>query len=399
MLRVRERTNSWPSFVDLFSNLVIVLIFLLIVFVFLWTSTSVFNKGSGIAKVAELKKITAEQTQKITLLEQSEQEAKNLLLTARDKLLEIDKQKSDIESAKNELENANSSLSYEKDALLSENDRLAQEQELLAQEKEQLAAERNQLAADQVEVISVYEKKLYDLQSQQKQMDSLVQILRAQLGDAKAQSMNAQEIQQRAAGLQSEIERLNGALAAAEQNRATSQAEYTAMSQRLNKALADRIADQAAMSKYQSQFFGAIRDALAGFGGVDVSSDRFVISSDILFPLGGFTLSPEGKNQIKILAKVISQMETKIPANVMWVIRVDGHTDRLPVNKDAKSYKNNLELSLLRAKSVVKELEQHGVNSRRLVPAGFGDKYPIVEGKNAKDLQKNRRIELRLTNP
>ena len=57
MMKVRYRTstNAWPGFVDLFSNLVIILIFLLIVFVFLWTTTSVFNKASGVKTVADLR--------------------------------------------------------------------------------------------------------------------------------------------------------------------------------------------------------------------------------------------------------------------------------------------------------------------------------------------------------
>ncbi|MBO7645097.1 MAG: hypothetical protein J6S57_02190, partial [Alphaproteobacteria bacterium] len=55
-LRFRDKTNAWPGFVDLFSNLVIILIFLLIVFVFLWTTTSVFNKNTGARKLAFLER-------------------------------------------------------------------------------------------------------------------------------------------------------------------------------------------------------------------------------------------------------------------------------------------------------------------------------------------------------
>ena len=60
-IRYKEKTNTWPAFIDLFSNLVIILIFLLIVFLFLWTTTSVFNKKSGAKTVAELKAAAAEQ--------------------------------------------------------------------------------------------------------------------------------------------------------------------------------------------------------------------------------------------------------------------------------------------------------------------------------------------------
>jgi chemotaxis protein MotB len=358
--------------VDVFSNLVIILIFLLIVFVFLWTTTNVFRKGGEVAKVSELKKITVEQTERITQLRQDEEQARALLVAARDELLALDQKRTDLES----------------------------KNETLSGDLEDLESEKSRLSQEQIEMVAAYEKKLYDLQADRDRMAGNVERLRAELGDAKTKSdMDGHELTRRAAELQSEIERMNNALAASERQRQDRDAEYAALSERLNKALADKAAELSQLSKYQSQFFGAVRDALSGMGGVDVSSDRFVISSDILFPLGGFSLSPEGKNQIRIIAGIIKNMEGKIPKNVQWVIRVDGHTDRLPVNKDAKLYKNNLELSLLRAKEVAKELEKSGVSGRRLIPAGFGEAYPLVEGKTAKDLQKNRRIELRLTNP
>ena len=344
-MKVRERSNSWPSFVDLFSNLVIILIFLLIVFVFLWTTTSVFNKRSAVSgeKISELRKITAEQTEEIAQLKETEEEARGLLVLARDELLALD-------------------------------------------------SEKEKLTQEQLEMVAAYEKKLYDIQSDRDNLDRAVR-------DLRQKETRNQEMVARAAILQAEVERMNNALAAAESARAEKEVEYAALSERLNMALADKVSELNQLSKYQSQFFGEVRDALNDMGGVDVSTDRFVISSDILFPVGGFRLSPEGKNQIKIISGIIKNMEGKIPANVGWVIRVDGHTDRLPVRQGAALYGNNLELSLLRAKEVVRELTRNGVANRRLVPAGFGEMHPIVEGKTAKDLQKNRRIELRLTNP
>ncbi|MDR2268623.1 MAG: OmpA family protein [Rickettsiales bacterium] len=357
MLRVREKNNSWPSFVDLFSNLVIILIFLLIVFVFLWTTTNVFRKGGDVAKVAELRKINATQTEQIMRLQESEQQAKDLLIAARDELLAIDSQRTELTS------------------------------------------EKNKLTQEQMEMVAAYEKKLYDLETERENMENVVRKMQNELNVKEKLEMDSRELQARAAGLQAEIERMNSALSAAERTREAREVEYAALAERLNKALADRVSELNQLSKYQSQFFGAVRDALSGMNGVDVSSDRFVISSDILFPVGGFTLSHEGNNQIKIIAGIIKNMEAKIPQNVQWVIRVDGHTDKLPVRKGAKLYKNNLELSLLRAKEVVRQLEKHGVAGLRLIPAGFGETRPLVEGKTAKDLQKNRRIELRLTNP
>jgi chemotaxis protein MotB len=130
-----------------------------------------------------------------------------------------------------------------------------------------------------------------------------------------------------------------------------------------------------------------------------VSSDRFLISSDILFAVGSFALSPDGRQQIGLIARVISELEEKIPQGTQWIIRVDGHTDIQPVVLGNRGFRNNTELSLLRAQAVVNELVRAGVQQRRLIPSGFGELFPIAEDTDPASLQKNRRIELRLTNP
>ena len=91
-------------------------------------------------------------------------------------------------------------------------------------------------------------------------------------------------------------------------------------------------------------------------------------------------------------------MENQIPTDIDWIIRVDGHTDKKPVMTGTQGYKNNTELSLLRATAVANELANAGVSKRRLIPSGFGDLHPVELGSDAKSLQKNRRIELQLTN-
>ena len=89
--RYRKQTNAWPGFVDLFSNLVIILIFLLIMFVFLWTTTSVFNKNTGVRAVNELKQVNAQQAERIQEMTEYKQNADKLLLMARDELESVDK--------------------------------------------------------------------------------------------------------------------------------------------------------------------------------------------------------------------------------------------------------------------------------------------------------------------
>ena len=91
-------------------------------------------------------------------------------------------------------------------------------------------------------------------------------------------------------------------------------------------------------------------------------------------------------------------METKIPTDIDWIIRIDGHTDNKKVIPGTCNYKDNTELSLLRATAVADELARAGVSKRRLIPSGFGEMHPVALGNDTNSLQKNRRIELQLTN-
>lgn len=366
-IRFRDRTNTWPGFVDLFSNLVIILIFLLIVFVFLWTTTSVFNTKTGAKTVADLKQANADQAQQIQQMTADEQEAKRLLVLARAQL--------------ENLESNNTKLTSELAAV---------------------DTSMNELIAD-------YETKVAQLQSQGTDLSARVAELSQQLSQAKLDKAKTAELEQQRRDLQTQMDaqraelsnqlaKLQSALDAAEEKSHAQEIQYVEMSARLNKALADKVAELNKVSQYQSAFYRAIKDALGDRTTVQPDGDRFIVSSDILFGSGSYTLSPEGKNQLRLIANVIKDLENKIPSDVNWIIRVDGHTDKKPVVPGTRGYKNNTELSLLRATAVANELAHDGVSKRRLVPSGFGDMHPVELGNDAASLQKNRRIELQLTN-
>ena len=366
-IRFRDRTNTWPAFVDLFSNLVIILIFLLIVFVFLWTTTSVFNTKTGAKTLADLKQTNAEQSQKIQQMTADEEEAKRLLILARAQL--------------EALENNNAQLSNE----------------LVA-----VDTSMNDLIAD-------YEAKVTELQTQGTNLTARVAELSRQLNQAKLDKEKTAELEQQRRELQTQMDaqraelsdqlaKLQSALDAAEEKSHAQEIQYVEMSARLNKALADKVAELNKVSQYQSAFYRAIKDALGDRTTVQPDGDRFIVSSDILFSSGSYTLSPEGKNQLRLIANVIKDLEHKIPSDVNWIIRVDGHTDNKPVIAGTRGYKNNVELSLLRATAVANELARDGVSKRRLVPSGFGEMHPVELGSDAASLQQNRRIELQLTN-
>lgn len=385
----REKTNTWPAFVDLFSNLVIILIFLLIVFVFLWTTTSVFNKNTGIKTISELKQTNAEQSEKIRQMSSEAEEAERLLTQARSRL----------ETSAAELEAKDLSITdmigaYEQQVIKlqdQDNERKLQIENLTNQIQTMDLEKQKQIQElqKQLNMAQNAKKELADLEQQRRDLQSEMQ---QQMANKSAEY--ATEL----ARLNDELARLNAALDAAEARAKEQEVQYVEMSTRLNKALADKVAELQDMGKYQSDFYKAIKMALGDRTTVRQDGDRFIVSSDILFPSGSYTLSPEGKKQLRLISNVIKDFESKIPSDVDWIIRVDGHTDKKPVVRGNRAYKNNIELSLLRATAVARELANDGVSRRRLIPSGFGDLHPVALGNDAESLQKNRRIELQLTN-
>jgi chemotaxis protein MotB len=148
---------------------------------------------------------------------------------------------------------------------------------------------------------------------------------------------------------------------------------------------------------YRSEFFQRLSQVLEGREGVEVVGDRFVFSSEVLFDTGAATLQPEGRAQIAELAQLILDVAGQIPPEVDWVLRVDGHTDDIPLSGTGR-FRDNWELSQGRALSVVRYLsDELGVPPDRLAATGFGQYRPIDPAPTPEARARNRRIELKLT--
>ena len=165
------------------------------------------------------------------------------------------------------------------------------------------------------------------------------------------------------------------------------------LGQKLNIALAQRVEE---LKQYRSEFFGKLRSVLANRPGIHIVGDRFVLQSEVLFPLGSAELTPAGVNEITALAISVKDIAAEIPSGVSWILRVDGHTDRQPI-KPGGQFASNWELSAARAITVVKLLIADGVPADHLAATGFGDNQPLDPADTPDAYAKNRRIELRLT--
>jgi chemotaxis protein MotB len=200
-------------------------------------------------------------------------------------------------------------------------------------------------------------------------------------------------LNQQISALRRQLAALEAALDASEKRDKDSQTRITDLGQRLNVALAQRVQE---LSRYRSEFFGRLRTILGNRPDIRIVGDRFVFQSEVFFDTGKSTLDkPEGRAELDALASALLELEKKIPGEIAWVLRVDGHTDVRPIN--SPQFKNNWELSAARAISVVQYLVAKGVSPQRLVAAGFGEFQPIDSDKTDEAFNRNRRIELKLT--
>ena len=190
---------------------------------------------------------------------------------------------------------------------------------------------------------------------------------------------------------------LNTALArvAAEERRRL--ALETAERQRLEQEAARLTAEAQNLERFKSDFFGQLRDVLEGQDRVRIEGDRFVFSSEVLFEPGRATLSDLGRGEIANVAGILRGIADDIPAGIDWVIRVDGHTDNVPLS-GVGQYANNWELSQARALSVVLYMVNFlGIAPDRLAANGFGQYQPLNPADTPDARAQNRRIELKLT--
>ena len=200
-------------------------------------------------------------------------------------------------------------------------------------------------------------------------------------------------LNQQLSQIRRQIAALEDALDASEERNRESDARIQDLSGRLNVALAQRVQE---LARYRSDFFGRLREILSSREDIRVVGDRFVFQSEVLFGSGGAELDATGRTEMGKLADAVLQLASEIPDEIDWVLRVDGHTDDIPLSGRGR-YRDNWELSTARAASVVRFLVEQGVPATRLAAAGFGENQPIDPAQTADARARNRRIELKLT--
>ena len=258
-----------------------------------------------------------------------------------------------------------------------------------------------------------------DLLSATEQQALLLENAESTLSRERATSAAAQRqtelLNQQVAALRTQLKELSGLLNLAERRDEEAQVQLQSLGSDLNTALARAVAEERRrrvleeqerkrleaetkdLAQYRSEFFGRLRDLLGTQEGVRIEGDRFVFSSEVLFPPGGAQLSPLGEGEIAKIAAILRGIADEIPPEIDWVIRVDGHTDNVPLS-GLGEFSDNWELSQARALSVVKYMANFlAIPPSRLAANGFGQYQPINRADTPEARAQNRRIELKFT--
>jgi chemotaxis protein MotB len=375
--RTARTVDIWPGFVDALATLILVVVFVLMVFTLFQVHLKdvISGRDQALAQLsAQLgdladqlaleRRTTTDLRQRVSGLSDELQTS----ITARQRLeqeLAAANQRGDKVAA--DLEDANKVIQADKEKI----DAQLGELDALRKNIETLTALRAEL-----------EKKLNEeggALTSERQLSK----------DAQAR---ADLLTRQIATLQQQIAALNEALGASETKAKADQVQIADLGKRLNSALAGRVEE---LSRFRSEFFGRLRQVLGDRQDVRVVGDRFVFQSEVLFPSGSAELQAEGKVQLDRLADALSEIAQHMPADLPWVLQVDGHTDRRPIA--TSQFPSNWELSTARAISVVKYLASRGVPDNRLAAAGFGEFQPIDPRDDEIGYRRNRRIEVKVT--
>ncbi len=342
-----------------------------------------------------LQNADAELTAMTLALEAQRKEAEDtltLLAAAQAAKAELERQFGEI-NAEELREQLQAALDAQTQALANE-----AEQRSLAEERAALLALAREALASEQEISTEAQRQTALLNQQMAALRSQLGSLQALLDDYEERN-TAAEIQIQTLG-----QDLNAALARAaseeRRRRLLEEAERIRLEAEAEKLVGQNqeLAAQAEdLQRYRSEFFGRLRDVLGDQDGVRIEGDRFVFSSEVLFATGSANLSAEGRQEVAKVANILRSVAAEIPEGLNWVIRVDGHTDNVPLAGSGR-YRDNWELSQGRALSVVRYMvDALGIPPDRLAANGFGEFQPVNPADTPEARAQNRRIELKLT--
>ena len=417
--RSQQRADIWPGFVDALATLLMVIIFLLMVFVlaqfFLGEALTGRDQAldrlrSQVSALADLLSLERSANQELSVNVDQLSVELQTTVAARDDLntqlqsirLRAEAAEEKAAQVQRSLEDAFKTIVVDREKIAAQLGQLA----TLTRNIEALTALREELRAE----VAALSGNLARKDDALKEKDTALAAATTALSDKDAALKKSQAVlfeeqkisesaraqlallNQQLRALRQQIAKLSTTLEISEKLATTQKVQIANLGKRLNLALATKVQE---LSRYRSEFFGRLRAILGNQRGIRVVGDRFVFQSEVLFSTGSAELGGAGEEQLRRLAVSLKQISEKIPTNINWILRVDGHTDRIPIK--TIRFPSNWELSTARAISVVKFLKNEGIPPARLAATGFGEFQPLDARNDEIANRRNRRIEIKLT--
>ncbi|MBT3178730.1 MAG: OmpA family protein [Desulfobacula sp.] len=417
--RISNPTTAWPGYVDVLSALLMVVIFVLMIFVLAQFLLSEVLYG---------------QKNELALLHEQVSELAELLGLEKEK-------SSQLNTEVGRLSDAIIGLSEDKDELIS---KVAQDSAQFKKDNDKIKQQMLNIGSlnEDIQTLTLVkdelEQKVADLALSLSDKDYQVSVLRdrskaltARLADKDEMTVLAQEkiekqdiriqalsvvlesqkeaiarekllsasasaevalLSDQITKLQAQLRMISDALALTKTKGQEKDEKIAQLGKQLNIALARKVSE---LQKYRSEFFGQLQKIIGNNPAVEIQGDRFVLQAGLLFESGSANLGIQGRSHLTAMANTLLQISMKIPNEINWILRIDGHSDRVPINNE--TFSSNWELSAARAVSVVRFLSQTGIPEKRMAAAGFSKYHPIDEADTPEAYRKNRRIEIKLT--
>ena len=196
-------------------------------------------------------------------------------------------------------------------------------------------------------------------------------------------------LQEQVQSLQSRSSALDLQKTSLEQQQADLRRQIDALEQQKTQLLT---ASQQTRSQYDSLVRNLTEEVKKGELQVRQYKDMLTVdvAEQLFFDSGRANLKDTGKAVLKKVGDALKGYEDK-------VIRIVGHTDNVPISKAAqKVFPSNWELSVARATTVVRYLQEVGIPPERMIASGRAEYQPIPENDTPEGRKKNRRIEITL---
>ncbi len=345
------QVNIWPGFVDAISTLLLVFVFLLALFMISQTflTQSISGKNAALQSLnTQLQKLDSD-------LKKNKFENKKL-----SELISVLNQNIDnLNLEKNKLENT-----------VNEKEGLNKEYQINIKELEK-------------KIINLAEELGVEKLNLKTEKDKSIKL-----------NLEVTDLNEIILELNTKLSQLQEALSISSVAQETNEIEIRDLKIKLDEALKEKIGE---LSEYRSEFFGRLKQILKDQKKINVVGDRFVLQSEILFKSGSAEIGEIGRKKLIEISTLLKSITKKIPEKIDWIIQVEGHTDNIPISND--EFPSNWELSVARAIAVSKIMIDNGIEPKRINVAGYGEFRPLVKNENNLNRNKNRRIELKLTQP